>query len=1058
MRICCLCLGAALLLATARAQETTPAAPVPATQEQRTQPVETDSTRAMEKRVRECIEQANQLRRERKLTEARAAVRAASAEALAMPGRDQSELIERALEDLSGVAEALEDHEAIIPMLEACLAFRIAAQGGDASEVQSVRNNLGNAYWQTGDIARSRALLSQALVCLSRALPADDPRLNEAKSNFGVVQFKSGDYDGALATMSEVLASIEKTHAADDPSVQWAWGNVANVLDALGDREKALLYRERVHTVLSAALSAENPDLLTARENLGLALRKTGDPIGAKLLLASVLEVRERTLPPTSRKLDSSRQNLAGVLLDLGDAHGARILLEGVIARMEARVPDGDPALNNARESLQVVLSLLGEDERASALAEHCFEALRDSLGPEHPLTLGAMSRYASSLDDVGQLDAAYELSHAALESMYAAGPVDSPELTLAESANAVLLLKLGRAQEASQVQERILGRLVERRGAGDSAVLQAKARLAGAVEDIDPARSLVLLREIGAALVPNLAAAARALSRREAELLALRMGMLIDPIVARCRSQSDAALCFELVEASRSAAIASARSLRDQSRAAARDPAVEELRDALRRKSARLATLAEQGSRDAYQAEVVERSALESKLGDAIASYRVSAPFETRPAAIAAHLPEACAAVSYRRFRVDEHAGRAKAPPTIGFFALVLHRDGTVTRVELGPADAIERAVETWRRAIGVEGGEASDPRAAGEALRKLVLDPVLAAAPGAERLVIACDDVMHLVPFDALPRDEGVVGDKLAIELRPSLSALLPGAPRDPSAGELVALGGIDFDAAPVAGVTPHEERDADAPDSPTSRAPVLAMRSSVERVGSRPSRFTPLAASMDEVREIAALFEKQTAEHGGVTLLTGDKAVKDALIAAAPRARFLHVATHGFSSADASPWEGDRAAQDFAAEVRGISPSVLCGLALTGANLAVDAVHRTRGTLTAEELAYLELDGCELAVLSACDTNVGVRRAGVGIASLQSALHAAGARSTLTSLWKVPDASTRELMHAFYSGIWIDKLPKAQALWRAKNVLRERRAPLRDWAGWVLTGDAD
>jgi CHAT domain-containing protein len=84
--------------------------------------------------------------------------------------------------------------------------------------------------------------------------------------------------------------------------------------------------------------------------------------------------------------------------------------------------------------------------------------------------------------------------------------------------------------------------------------------------------------------------------------------------------------------------------------------------------------------------------------------------------------------------------------------------------------------------------------------------------------------------------------------------------------------------------------------------------------------------------------------------------------------------------------------------------------------------------------------------------------VRRAGVGIASLQSALHAAGARSALTSLWKVPDASTRELMHAFYSGIWIDKLPKAQALWRAKSVLRERRAPLRDWAGWVLTGDAD
>jgi CHAT domain-containing protein len=116
-----------------------------------------------------------------------------------------------------------------------------------------------------------------------------------------------------------------------------------------------------------------------------------------------------------------------------------------------------------------------------------------------------------------------------------------------------------------------------------------------------------------------------------------------------------------------------------------------------------------------------------------------------------------------------------------------------------------------------------------------------------------------------------------------------------------------------------------------------------------------------------------------------------------------------------------------------------------------------------VTADEIAALDLSGCELAVLSACDTNVGERRVGQGVASLQRALQMAGARTVITSLWKVPDEATKELMLDFYRRIWVDKKPKAHALWEAKKRLRdakdERGQPLhttRDWAAWVLTGD--
>ena len=71
---------------------------------------------------------------------------------------------------------------------------------------------------------------------------------------------------------------------------------------------------------------------------------------------------------------------------------------------------------------------------------------------------------------------------------------------------------------------------------------------------------------------------------------------------------------------------------------------------------------------------------------------------------------------------------------------------------------------------------------------------------------------------------------------------------------------------------------------------------------------------------------------------------------------------------------------------------------------------------------------------------------------------ALHAAGARTAITSLWRVDDASTRRLFEVFYTKLWDEGLGKADALWAAKSALRMEGHPPRDWAGWVLTGDPD
>jgi CHAT domain-containing protein len=95
-----------------------------------------------------------------------------------------------------------------------------------------------------------------------------------------------------------------------------------------------------------------------------------------------------------------------------------------------------------------------------------------------------------------------------------------------------------------------------------------------------------------------------------------------------------------------------------------------------------------------------------------------------------------------------------------------------------------------------------------------------------------------------------------------------------------------------------------------------------------------------------------------------------------------------------------------------------------------------------MTAEEVAGLDLHGCELAVLSACDTGLGATAGGQGVLGLQRAFHQAGVRSVVASLWSVEDAATGVLMERFYTNLWVAKLPKLEALRQAQlAVLSDR-----------------
>jgi len=134
------------------------------------------------------------------------------------------------------------------------------------------------------------------------------------------------------------------------------------------------------------------------------------------------------------------------------------------------------------------------------------------------------------------------------------------------------------------------------------------------------------------------------------------------------------------------------------------------------------------------------------------------------------------------------------------------------------------------------------------------------------------------------------------------------------------------------------------------------------------------------------------------------------------------------------------------------------MLCsGLVFAGARASTAQSGSFRGEdswVTALELAGLNLWGTQLVVLSACDTGRGDVKLGQGVYGLRRALVVAGAETLVTSLWKVNDETTRELMEGYYNNLLAGQ-GRSAALRQAMRALRQRHPHPHFWAPFIAIG---
>jgi len=162
-------------------------------------------------------------------------------------------------------------------------------------------------------------------------------------------------------------------------------------------------------------------------------------------------------------------------------------------------------------------------------------------------------------------------------------------------------------------------------------------------------------------------------------------------------------------------------------------------------------------------------------------------------------------------------------------------------------------------------------------------------------------------------------------------------------------------------------------------------------------------------------------------------------------------LHIASHGFSIQKNTKQVTDKSTNSWV-EIN--QSPVSTGIALAGAN-ANDAVESFKddGIMYWHEFAAMDLSNTELVVLSACETAIGEQLNGQANSGLRRAIEIAGAQSSVSTLWAIPNTETIDLIIDFYDEV-NPKTSRAEALRKAKLKLISERPDPYYWAGFILT----
>jgi len=771
-----------------------------------------------------------------------------------------------------------------------------------------------------------------------------------------------------------------------------------------GKYEQAIPIAEKLLKANERQRGLDHPDTATSLNNLALLYRDTGAYGKAEPLYQRALAIREKTLGPDHPDTAVSLNNLAALYQDTGAYSKAEPLYQRALAIHEKTLGPDHPATAQSLNNLAALYQDTGAYSKAEPLYQRALAIREKALGPDHPDTAQSLNNLATLYWATGAYGKAEPLFQRALAIKKALGPAHPHTATNLVSLG-VLFWAQERWSEAKDGFRR--GTQIEESNAQGVLALGDESRKRAYME------TLTGNTEIAVTFSLDTRGKVADVDSLGLQLVLQRKGRLLDVL----------ANTYSSVRRSLSA--------QDQQRFAQ-----------WRETNAEYAALIFRGPgampAENYRALLDELKntieALETQLSQRSAEFRTQTQTITVERVQRA-IPKDAALIEWFRYSPFNPKAKGQKPRwgAARYVAYVLKRAGQPVAVDLGEAIPIESDLSDLLVMLRDPGSTL-----VGDLAHKLdlqVMQPLLPHLGDARQILLSPDGMLNLLPFGVLADEqERYLAERLQLTYLTSGRDLLRASSTATSRQAPMVIADPDF------GLLDK-----------TAAAPASENRRSTDRAAGA-MKFDPLPGTAAEAQALKAILKLKDEQ-----VLMKSKATEAAL-KQVTGPRIQHIATHGFfledQPLDLDSQAGHLQGQDRLHAPKGENPLLRSGLALAGANRLRSG--RDDGVLTALEVAGLDLTGTELAVLSACETGVGAVQNGEGVYGLRRALVLAGVRTQIASLWKVDDATTKDLMIDYYRRLQTGA-ERSQALREAQLAMLKNpaRAHPYYWASFIAIG---
>ncbi|QDU29433.1 photosystem I assembly protein Ycf3 [Anatilimnocola aggregata] len=906
---------------------------------------------------------------------------------------------------------------------EEALAIHLKLHGNEHSDTVGTLNNLGNATTDQGDYSTARKYYDEALAIQRKLFGNEHANTAMTLNNIGTVERMRGDYTAARQFFEESLVVYRKVFGNEATETASSMNNLAAIAHEQGDYSIARKLCDEALAVRRKVLGNDHLETAASLNNLGNLVSDQGDNAAARKFYDEALAVYRKVLGNESAAVALTLNNLGALALDQGDIALAKQLHEESLTIRRKVLGNDHPDTAGTLQNLGILVCNQGDYAAARQLYVEALAIRRRVCGNEHADTAGA-------LINLGILEYDQK-NYAAARACY---------------------------DEALAINRKVLGS--GHPSTGDiyenmAWLEDAENDLSAAGECFNQARRIFRFHQLRT--LSSLSEAAQLLfltnkhannwyeslsfgrrARANANVAELSAGWLIN---GKGMAEESLSIGSQLFTPETVALIGRLRKVRGE-----------------------LAEVAHRSLSDEPEQRRTELQSEEERLVRQLGQVR-GEDLTTDPwfdiISVRKVIPKKSMLINIVRFAPFD--SRTEKPGDSLYVAWLIPsaNDGEVKIVDIGNADVIDTAVATFRKAMSMAGTATSKEKekekeahfAADKALAclaELTLKPLSEHLSGKEGIILSPDSALWLVPWGALPVEEGkVLIENYSLKYVVSGRELIAKS-KAKVVEKSVVLADPDFDFAKIVPLS-------------------LPITKPARRSNTRLDRAERLRGTATEAVAIAPSLKAYTKRDPFVYL---DREATEGRFKQLVSPQVLVLGTHGFYFPEQEVEIKD--------EVRGVlsgqgerrsvrtkdgqpleNPLLRCGVLLAGCNrtTASDKAGLDDGVLTGLEIVNADLRGTELVVLSACETGLGDVRNGEGVAGLRQAFQLAGAKAVVSTLWQIPDNESAQLMSDFF-GYLAEGKSKAEALRFAQlnriveHREREGSAPAFYWGAFTLT----